>query len=70
MAQEFTHVKDWKSSSEYVDIDTGEIITKRKALRDYQILNKSKKVEINKNNGTGLIRYTNECRKSIQLELW
>jgi hypothetical protein len=50
--------------TEYVDIETGEIITKEKFLKEYYKVNLTKKTEINGNYGT--IKYTNECRSTRQ----
>lgn len=55
----------WITVSDYVDIETGEIIKKNK---DYITIRKHKKVEINGN--FGIIKYTHECEKTRQQKLF
>lgn len=59
----------WYSVTEFVDISTGEIITKSKYEREKYItikINKSYKIEKNH----GIIKYSRECEKSRQFEIW
>lgn len=58
----------WTSTSQYVDVDTGEILTKKEVKENYKVIKTIKKIE----HGTeyGYIKYTNECRKSTQGKLW
>lgn len=59
----------WFSISEYVDIDTGEVLDKKMATsKQYIIIKKTKKHEVN--NTTGTVYIINECRKSGQIELF
>lgn len=70
------HVDKWYTTIEYIDIDTGEIITKSLAKREYIQLRKTKKIEIIKiiiNKEVlkhGNIKYTAECEKNKQTTLW
>lgn len=50
--------------SEYVDIDTGEMISKEKRKNEYRIINKI--ISYENRNGYNIKRTTNECRKSEQ----
>lgn len=58
----------WYSINEYVDIDTGEKISKSLVEREYIIIKKIKKTIVN--NGQGNIIRTCECIKNKQLKLW
>lgn len=58
----------WNTKTEYVDIETGEVITKEKAIQAYVIIKKTKNVKIYKKTGT--ITWVNQCRTSIQLKLF
>lgn len=57
----------WISKTEYVDIETGEVIN-NKEVKNYIIINKKKHVKFENNAGT--ITWTNECRKSKQGRLF
>ncbi len=57
----------WYSKSVYVDIDTGEIISKSLMLREYIKGKSSKIVQIKENNGQ--IEYTIECRRNGQTKI-
>jgi hypothetical protein len=61
-------IKKWFTISEWVDIETGEILAKE-IIKDYYKIQTTKKIEINGNQG--IIKYTNECRniKQQRLEL-
>lgn len=54
----------WTSQTEYVDIDTGEIITKKQQEKEYIIIKTKKHVKINNENNIARVRYTNECTKT------
>lgn len=59
----------WYSITEYVDISTGEIISKNEYQRKgYKTIKISKTIKIEKNNG--IIKYSRECEKNRQLEIW
>jgi len=58
------NVKKWYSVSEYVDQETGEIITKNEFTKNYYKVKNTKKYEINGTNGT--IKHCTECRKHGQ----
>lgn len=66
----------WFTIVEYIDIDTGEIITKSLCEREYIRLRKNKKIEIieklekNEKIKSGLIKYTYECERNKQLRLF
>ena len=65
MKPEFTNQEiHWRTITTYVDIDTGEIISKAEAIKAYVIINKKKKSNVYKTTGT--IELTNECRRSKQ----
>jgi hypothetical protein len=57
-------ITKWYTTTEWVDIETGELIPKHVAVREYYIINKTKKTEINEN--YGILKYTNECRPTKQ----
>lgn len=61
-------VHKWKSKSEYYDIENGEQISKKLALRDYAKIRTRKEIKIE--NHEGQINYIHECRKQPQLKLW
>lgn len=54
----------WTSISEYVDQDTGEMLTKKHVEKYYIIIKKHKHVTINEHTNSGTIRWTNECTKT------
>ena len=59
----------WYSITEYIDISTGEIISKSEYEREKYITIKiNKTYKINKDNG--IIKYSRECEKNRQLEIW
>lgn len=60
----------WKSESKYVDIDTGEEITKHNAATNYIKIKLSKHVQINEIKTKGTIYYIHECRKQPQGKLF
>ena len=51
-------IKKWYSLSEYVDIDTGEIISKKKYEKEYYKINTSKKYELE--NEIGIRKFIHE----------
>ncbi len=57
----------WVSVSEYVDIETGEMISKARAKREYNELFKTKIIKIDGNKGE--IKWRNECEKSRQTKI-
>lgn len=59
----------WSSSSKWVDVETGEEITKHNAITNYIKLKTSKHVKLNENKTKGHIEYTNECRRNPQSKL-
>jgi hypothetical protein len=62
----------WKTIKKYVDLETGEMLTPKKAIENYYIVRKNKKVyQPNRTKSTKVIIYTNECRrKPTQQQLW
>lgn len=60
----------WTTTSEWVDVETGEVITKENAKQNYNITRKIKKYEYDKNHESGRTKITNECRKSTQLKIF
>ena len=60
-------ITKWYTTTEWVDIETGELIAKNVALKEYYIINKTKKTELNEN--YKIIKYTNECRNRNQRKL-
>lgn len=58
----------WFTISEHVDIETGEIITKKEFEKNYYKVGITKKTEINENNG--IIKYTTESRRTNQTRIW
>lgn len=69
-------VKKWYTTVEYIDIETGEIITKSMYKREYETLKKTKKVEIveiiinQEIIKHGQIKWQNECVRRRQLRLF
>lgn len=69
-------INKWYTVVEYIDIETGEIITKSLAKREYKILKKTKNIEIletvinHEIKKNGYIKYTAECEKNRQLRLF
>ena len=47
----------------YVDVDTGEEISRTEAARYYLIINKHKNVKVNNSTSKRYMEITNECRK-------
>lgn len=70
------HVTKWRSISEYVDLETGEIITKNVFEKSYYKVRSSKKtiieeVIINQEKlNYGTIKHTTECRRRNQRSLF
>lgn len=60
-------ITKWYTTTEWVDIETGEIISKDIAMNEYYVTNKTKKTELNEN--YGIIKYINECRRRNQQKL-
>lgn len=58
----------WISESKYVDMATGEEITKDVAIRGYVIIHKKKITNVTKK--TGVITWINECKTSGQGRLF
>lgn len=61
-------IKKWYTITEYVDTETGELITKQKFEKEYYKINSTRKIEIHENYGT--IKYINECRPTRQTRLF
>jgi hypothetical protein len=59
-------ISKWYTISEWIDIETGEILHK-KVIKNYYKIKTIKKIEINEN--SGIIKYTNECRNINQQRL-
>jgi hypothetical protein len=59
-------ITKWFTISEWVDIETGELLHKE-IIKDYYKIQTTKKIEINGNQG--IIKYTNECRNIRQQKL-
>lgn len=53
----------WTSISEYVDEETGEILTKKQVEEYYIIIKKVKYGNIDNTTNTGIIRWINVCTK-------
>lgn len=58
----------WYGMSEYVDVHTGEIISKAEYEREYIKIKTNKKYEVNET--YGIIRYTIECERNRQTKLF
>lgn len=68
-----TNKTSYYTLNEYVDIETGEVLTKENALTNYSSIKKTKHVQSYQNLGkeTVVITYTNECRpKAKQTNLF
>lgn len=59
----------WKSRVEAVDIDTGEEISKAKALKEYIIIKRTKTYKVDGINGTITHRWQCERDRQQRLEL-
>lgn len=59
----------WISKSVYVDLDTGEEITKWNAEKDYLHVGTDKHVKFNYNKTCGYITFTKKYCKNPQLKL-
>lgn len=63
------HVTKWNTIVEYVDIETGEIISKSNFERNYYRIRSTKSTEIkevkisNEILNYGYVKYTSECRR-------
>lgn len=57
----------WTSKTVYVDMDTGEQITKHNALNNYIIIKTDKHAKLNANKTAGRIEYTRRCKKDLKL---
>lgn len=70
----------YNHKSRYVDIETGEILTKKNATTNYYVIKKEKSYDISKlikhtakyRSGEVTITWTNICRKQThkQTQLW
>lgn len=60
----------WTSNTKWVDLDTGEEITKHNAQSNYIKIKTVKNAKINDIKTRGHIEYINECRKSRQTKLF
>ena len=60
----------WKSKSRYVDIDTGEELTKRNAETNYIYIASDKHTELNRNETFGFITWTKKFCKNPQTKLF
>jgi hypothetical protein len=59
-------ISKWYTISEWIDVETGEILHKE-VIKNYYKIKTTKKIEINENQG--IIKYTNECRNIGQRKL-
>ena len=62
-------LRKWTSSSNYIDIETGEKIEKQIAKKYYRIIKTNKNVK-DISEQSGHIEYIIECRRKEQLELF
>lgn len=61
----------WFTVSEYVDIETGELIPKSEIENGiYYIKNKTKSHEINEQQNYGIRKFINECKRTGQTKLF
>jgi len=58
----------WYTMTEYVDIETGELISKSEYEKNYYKIKNNKKIEITENHG--IIKYITECRQHGQKRLF
>lgn len=59
----------WITLTEYVDVETGEILTKSEKERSYYTTGKSHK-KIEENGNYRIKKYIYECRRNGQQKLW
>ena len=64
-----TNVQTWKTESDWVDIETGEIIEKKRIKNGEYILIKTTK-NYKKDGETNIKQYCYECRRSKQKRLF
>jgi len=67
-SQQGKTLKKWYTESQYVDIETGEIITKQQYENEYYKVKTNRKIEITDN--YGIIKYITECRARNQTRLF
>lgn len=60
----------WTTRNRYVDIHTGEELTKHQVKLNYITLTKTKRHEVNYNRTRGIVEITNECERTIQGKLF
>jgi hypothetical protein len=60
-------LKKWYTTSEFVDVDTGELINKKEFEKDYHKIQTTRKIEIKED--YGIIKYLHECRSTRQTRL-
>lgn len=58
----------WRTISEYVDKETGEVIDEKEVRKNYTIIKKTKHSHVHRT--TGITTITNECRRSKQGKLF
>lgn len=58
-------MKKWSSKSTYVDVETGEILNKKKVTESYVII---KTIKYYKNDKR--IEYIRQCKETRQQKLW
>lgn len=58
---------NWRTVATYIDVTTGEILTRDKALTEYIIINKKIKRYVTKM--VGKVEITNECKPNPQKRL-
>lgn len=60
----------WIHTTKYVDITTGEEITKSNASRNYIIIKNKKYVTFNQSKTIGTVEHTKECQRDPQGKLF
>ncbi|WNK14255.1 MAG: hypothetical protein [Microvirus sp.] len=70
-------IEKYWTTTEYIDIDTGEIISKKNATENYIIIKKQRHVNIKqeikhrRKYNIGIVTYRYECTKNgSQIRLW
>lgn len=61
--------RKWITQTEYVDVETGEVLTKSEKERNYYTTGKSQK-KIEENGNYRIKKYIYECRRNNQTRLW
>lgn len=63
-------MKQWLTLTEYVSLETGEIITKSEKEREYYTVKKVRTIDTESNEKYNFIKWQYHCRRNGQLEIF